>query len=81
MKRPYKKRIKLRGDGFYYPQYRWFGLWLDYDLADTTGRTSTSYRYASESGARQFLQQREDIELHRSELSKNTRIIKWNSAQ
>lgn len=81
MKRPYKKRIKLRGDGYYYPQYRWFGMWFDYDLVDVRFCTSTSYRYASEAGARRMLASREDYELDKIERTKHAKIIKWNSMQ
>jgi hypothetical protein len=81
MKRPCKKRIKLRGDGYYYPQYRWFGMWFDYDLTDAICSESTSFRYACETGARRFLQNREDLEIDKIEMTKSAKIIKWNGTK
>ena len=81
MKRPYKKRIKLRGDRFYYPQYRWFGLWFDYDLSDATCTLSTSYRFDSVEGANRFLISRDLDDLASIEAAKQSKIIKWKGVQ
>lgn len=78
MKRPRPKRIKLRVDGFYYPQSKWlFFFWCDYDAPDEWCMSSTSVRYENEQRAREFLDKQNDIDLAKIELAKQAKVIKW----
>lgn len=80
MKHPRLKRIKLRADGYYYPQARWFFFWCDYDAYTMNTSTCTSVRFSSEASAREFLNGEHMQDLKKIALTKQAKILKWKAA-
>ena len=78
VKRPAKKRVKLRSDGYYYPQYRWFGLWLDYDIIDSRHGSCSSVQYCMLEGAQRFLGVEHQDELVKIKRANESKIVKWS---
>lgn len=71
-----EKRIRLREDGFYYPQSRCCFIWWDYD--DNNPWTScTSVRFGSQLMAQEFLDTKHMQELREIELAKHAKTINW----
>ena len=77
MKTP-KKRIKLRDDGYYYPQSSHWIFWLDYD--DNSWYTScASVRFSTFLEADEFLAKQEVKDLRDIELAKQAKTFKWKA--
>lgn len=76
MKRPPKKRIIRRNDGYYYPQSRHYLFWFDYD--DTHPFSScTSVRYVGEENAREFLDKQHISDIAAVATANQATILKW----
>lgn len=78
MKHPRQKRINLRTDGYYYPQFRWgYIFWFDYDAPQNWCTSSTSVRFCTEVLAREWLDKRHMQELKEIAVAAQAKIVNW----